>query len=290
MSEPTAIDGSDGPLIVRRIVVWRRLEPGDVRTPGTELAPESPHLEAKILEVGIAQALFDELERLQQKKDEVTSIASGWMTRYEPAGVLFATGGALAVGAWLDYLPFLVLPVAGTLVLLGVALGVMTRALKLKRDKDAEARWKATKERDELAKIERRLTPRWERFATKLREDTGFRADVRVGDIHEADRLVSIDPSRLTHPDTWKPDPKPNDVRYGWMYADGRVVEQRAELEDTDEAASEEGKSAEEDEPRSERDESDDETEGDPREDEDADDEGDDDEEDRAEAKSRRAR
>ncbi|MCZ7677737.1 MAG: hypothetical protein M5U28_02740 [Sandaracinaceae bacterium] len=116
-----------------------------------------------------------------------------------------------------------------------MAAGMATRVLKLKRDREVEARWRATKEREELAKIERRLTPRWERFATKLREESGFRADVRVGDIHEADRLVSIDPARITHPDTWRPDPKPNDVRYGWMYSDGRVVEQRAELEDTDE-------------------------------------------------------
>ncbi len=233
MTKPTAIDGSDGPLVVRRIVAWRRLEPGDVRTPGTEIAPESPHLEAKILEVGIAEALLEELERLEAKRAEVTAAASGWLTRYEPGGVLFATGGALAVGAWLDYLPEYVLPFAGSLVVLGIAVGTMTRAFKLRRDKAAEKSWRATKERDELAKIERRLEGRWERFATRLREETGFRTDVRVGDIHEADRLVSIDPKRIAHPDTWRPDPKPNDVRYGWMYADGRVVEQKAELEDT---------------------------------------------------------
>lgn len=236
MSKPTAIDGSDGPLVVRRVVVWRRLEPGDVRTPGTELAPESPHLEAKVLEVGISRELFEDLERLEKKRGEVTAGASAWVTRYEPAGAVFATGGGLVVGAWLDYLPPFVLPFGAAVTALGVAAGMATRVLKLKRDREVEARWRATKEREELAKIERRLTPRWERFATKLREESGFRADVRVGDIHEADRLVSIDPSRITHPDTWRPDPKPNDVRYGWMYADGRVVEQRAELEDTDES------------------------------------------------------
>ncbi len=242
MSKPTAIDGSNGPLVVRRVVVWRRLEPGDVRTPGTELAPESPHLEAKVLEVGISRALFEDLERLEKTRGEVTSGASAWVTRYEPAGALFATGGGLAVGAWLDYLPPFVLPFGAAVTALGVAAGMATRVLKLKRDREVEARWRATKEREELAKIERRLAPRWERFATKLREESGFRADVRVGDIHEADRLVSIDPARITHPDTWRPDPKPNDVRYGWMYSDGRVVEQRAELEDTDEesAASDE--------------------------------------------------
>ncbi len=86
----------------------------------------------------------------------------------------------------------------------------------------------------DFAAIEKRLTPRWERFAAKLREETGFRADLRVGDVHEAERLVSIDPARITHPDSWRPDPKPAQVRYGWRYADGRVVEKEAELEDTD--------------------------------------------------------
>lgn len=233
MEKPTAIDGSDGPLRVRRIVVWRRLEPGDVRTPDTELAPESEHLEAKIIEVGIAEALFDELSRLSRKRDEVTSIATGWSARYEPAGVLFAIGGSMVVGAWLDYLPGALLPFAGSVAVLGAAIGVWTKTHKQRREREAERRWRDTPEREELAAIEKKLGPRWERFASALREETGFRTDVRVGDIHEADRLVSLDPSRLTYPSTWDADAKPNEVRYGWMYADGRVVEQRAELEDS---------------------------------------------------------
>lgn len=235
MTTPTAIDGSKGALVVRRIVVWRRLEPGDARTPGTELAPESPHLEAKLVEVGIAQELFDDLERLHAKRDEVKVVASRWSRRYEPAGVLFTIGGSMAVGAWLQYLPAFTLPFALSLVLLGVGVGVVTKVLKSKGEREAEQRWRAMPEKNELAAIEARLTPRWERFATKLREDSGFRTDVRVGDIHEADRLVSLDPTRITHPDTWRPDPKPAQVRYGWRYADGRVVEKEAELEDIDE-------------------------------------------------------
>ena len=235
MTTPTAIDGSDGPLVVRRIVVWRRLEPGDARTPGSELAPESPHLEARVVEVGIAKALFDDLERLHAKHDEVMLLASRWSRRYEPAGVLFTIGGSMVVGAWLEYLPAYTLPFAASLVLLGVAVGVVTKVLKSKSEREAEQRWRTMPEKNELAAIEKRLEPRWERFATKLREETGFRADVRVGDIHEADRLVSLDPARVTHPDMWRPDPKPAQVRYGWRYADGRVIEKEAELEDTDE-------------------------------------------------------
>ena len=235
MTPPTAIDGSDGPLVVRRIVVWRRLEPGDARTPGCEIAPESEHLEARVVEVGIARDLFDDLERLQAKHDEVTRLAARWSRRYEPAGVLFTIGGSMVIGAWLEYLPAFTLPFAASLVLLGVAVGVVTKVLKSKSEREAERRWRAMPEKDELAAIEARLTPRWARFAERLREDTGFRADVRVGDIHEADRLVSLDPTRITHPDSWRPDPKPAQVRYGWRYADGRVVEKEAELEDTDE-------------------------------------------------------
>jgi hypothetical protein len=239
MTEPVAIDGSTGPLVARRIVVWRRLEPGDVRTPGTELAPESTHLEAKIIEVGIARSLHDDLARIQAKRDATASRATGLSTRYEPAGVLLTIGGSLAVGAWLDYLPDVVLPVAGSLVVLAFAVGAFTKANKKRREVEADRAWRVTEERGERERIEKRLAPRWERFATKLREDTGFRAEVRVGDIHEADRLVSIDVERITHPDTWTPDPKPNDVRYGWRYADGRIVEQKAELEDTDDVAEE---------------------------------------------------
>ncbi len=237
MTEPTAIDGSDGPLVVRRIVVWRRLEPGDVRTPGSELAPESSHLEAKIIEVGIAGATYDDLKRLWDERDEITAMGSGWMTRYEPAGVLFSIGGSMAVGAWLDYLPLWLLPFAGSIAALGAAVGVFTRAMRSRGQREADRRWRAAKEREELQSLERRLKPRWERYAERLKQDTGFRADVRVGDIHEADRLVSINPARITHPDSWKPDAQPNEVRYGWMYADGRVVEQRAELEDDDRAS-----------------------------------------------------
>jgi hypothetical protein len=239
VDKPTAIDGSDGPLTTRRIVVWRRLEPGDVRTPGTEIAPESPHIEAKIIEVGIATELHEDLARLWKKRDEVTSIATTWTARYEPAGVLFAIGGSGVIATLLDMLPFMMLPLSVSFVVLGATVGVWTRARKRTREREAARRWRATEEREELEKIEKRLVPRWERFAAKLREEEGFRADVRVGDIHEADRLVSIDPALLTHPDTWKPDAEPNEVRYGWMYRDGRVLEQKAELEDNTKADAE---------------------------------------------------
>lgn len=234
MDDPVAIDGSDGPLSTRRVVVWRRLEPGDVRTPGTELTPESPHIEAKIVTVGVAASLRDELERLWAKKLEATAAARGWSTRYEPAGVPFALGGGLAIGAWLDFLPDVVLPFAGSLTTLGAAIGFFTRTRKRAREREAEQRWQKMPEREQLAAIEKTLRPRWERFAERLKDEQGFRTDVRVGDIHEADRLVSLDVDALVNPATWTAEPGENEVRYGWVYADGRVVEQVAELEDTE--------------------------------------------------------
>ena len=107
-------------------------------------------------------------------------------------------------------------------------------------EKAAADAWHQTDERRELEQLRKTLTPRWERFVKRTREDTGFRVDVRVGDVHDADRLVSIDPERITHPDTWRPDEKPNEVRYGWVYRDGRYSEQVAELEDSDAPASDE--------------------------------------------------
>ena len=216
------VDGSDGPLVVRRVVLWRRLEPGDVRTPGTEVSAESPYLEAKVLEVGVSPETLETLERLQAVKDEVHRVRAGWSTRYEPGGALFALGGGLGVGTLLEYLPASMLPVAG-----------FTRARKSRVESAAAERWAQTPERAERDALGRRLRPRWERFVERQREATGFRADVRVGDVHEADRLVSIRAERLTDPATWRPDAAPNQVRYSWVYVDGRAVEQVAELEET---------------------------------------------------------
>lgn len=233
MDDPVAIDGADGPLVVRRLVVWRRLEPGDARTPGTELAPENDHIEAKVVQVGISEESLEEMKRLHAAKVEATAVASGWMTRYEPAGVLFAAGGGMAVGVWLDYLPGLLMPFAGSVAALGVGVGAWTRAMKQRRERAVTERWSKMPEREALSKLERKLEPRWKRFAAKLLEDTGFRVELRVGDVHEAERLLSLDPAKLADPATWEPDPGEDDVRYGWAFADGRVLEQQAELEDT---------------------------------------------------------
>lgn len=234
---PVAIDGSDGPHVVRRVVVWRRLEPGDVRTPGTELSAESPHLEAKVIEVAIAEALHEDLSRLWKKKDAVTAVASRWSTRYEPAGVLFTMGGGGMVGVYLDYLPLDAFWVSVTFAVLGVAVGVYTRANKAKAETEVDKAWSGTHEQKELDKIEKRLGPRWKRFAKKLLESEGFRTDIRVGDIHEAERLVSIDLDRISHPDTWRPDPQEGEVRYGWVFSDGRCAEKIAELEESNGSA-----------------------------------------------------
>ncbi len=228
---PIAIDGSGEPQVVRRLVVWRRLEPGDVRTPGTELSAESPYLEAKVVEVGVSEATLARLEALHEAR-AAAEVSGGWMTRYEPAGVLLTVGGGLSVGALLDYLPDVVLPATGSLAVLGVAVGVLTRARKAKAEAEAQRRWQATDERRELERLEKRLGPRWERFARELREETGFRTEVGVGDIHEADRLVSIERARLCDPASWRPDAREGEVRYSWVFRDGRAVEQIAELEE----------------------------------------------------------
>jgi len=227
-------------MVVRKIVVWRRLEPGDVRTPGTELAPESPHLEAKVVEVGVGERTWADCQRLWNKRDEVTAVTSSWTTRYEPAGVLLTLGGTGAIAVLLDYLPEALRWYFASLAGLGVGVGALTRARRLRVEKAAADAWHQTDERRELEQLRKTLTPRWERFVKRTREDTGFRVDVRVGDVHDADRLVSIDPERITHPDTWRPDEKPNEVRYGWVYRDGRYSEQVAELEDSDAPASDE--------------------------------------------------
>jgi hypothetical protein len=231
---PVVIDASDGPHVVRKVVVWRRLEPGDARTPGTEVSAESPHLEAKVIDVAISKDLHADLKRLWKKRDEVTAIAEAWNTRYEPAGVLFSIGGGGLVGVLLDYLPPEAFWVCTSFTGLGIAVGWYTRATKAKAEADAGKAWFRTDERKQLESIEKRLEPRWKRFAKKLLQNDGFRTEVGVGDIHEADKLVSIDLERISHPDTWKADAEEREVRYGWVFGDGRYAEQVAELEESD--------------------------------------------------------
>ena len=105
---------------------------------------------------------------------------------------------------------------------------------KRKAETEAALLWQKTDERRALEQIDKTLTPRWKRFSQKLLESSGFRTEVRIGDVHEADRLASIELERISHPDTWRPDEKPREVRYGWVFSDGRFVEQVAELEDAD--------------------------------------------------------
>ncbi|MFK7991697.1 MAG: hypothetical protein AB8I08_37115 [Sandaracinaceae bacterium] len=232
---PHAVDGSKGELVVRRLVVWRRLEPGDARTPGTEIAPEHEHIEARVVEVGIAPSLRNDLVRLGRVRDEALEQKSSWTARYEPAGVLFSVGGGIAVGTWLDYLPDVLQPVAASLAVIGACVGLFTRRRRDRVDKATQQRWQKTDEHREASQIEKSLRPRWERFATRLLEETGFRVELRVGDVHEAERLISLDPDALCDPATWLPDQAEDEVRYGWGFADGRVVQQVAILEDNEE-------------------------------------------------------
>lgn len=240
MTSPVRLDASKGPMVVRKIVVWRRLEPGDVRTPGTELAPESPHLEAKVVQIGIGEDTWADCQRLWKRRDEITAVSASWTTRYEPAGALLTLGGTGVVAVLLDYLPDALLWYLASLAGLGVGVGALTRARRARTEKSAAAAWQKTDERRELERLQKILTPRWERFAERTKDDAGFRTDVRVGDVHDAERLVSIDVERITHPDTWRPDEKRDEVRYGWVYRDGRYSEQVAELEDSDVPSSDE--------------------------------------------------
>ncbi|MBZ0121237.1 MAG: hypothetical protein K8H88_29850 [Sandaracinaceae bacterium] len=229
--ETHAIDGSSGPLIERTVVVWRRLEPGDVRTPGTEEAPESPYLEAKLCKVGIARERHADLARLWKIREAVLGKSGNWMTRYEPAGVTFTLGAAFVVGIWLDYLPEQLLTGAGALMLAGVAIGVITRLRKRQHERATAAKWSAREERAELARHEKILREGWERFGKNLKE-AGFRTDVRVGDLDEADRLCSIDTGAIIDPATWEPSKKADQVRYIAVLPGGRAIERVAEVED----------------------------------------------------------
>lgn len=235
MDQPIVLDDSDGPWVERNICAWRRLEPGDLKLPHTELAPENPHLEVWVLSVAIAKERYEEMKAQWAERGRILEAdEKSWTTRYEPAGVIFAAGGGALIGNWLDYLSDSMLPFGISLLVLGVALGVFTRTRRQASVRRAQAAWKKAEVREQLEASETTLREAFDSLSERLREEHGFRTDVRVGDTDEAERLAAIDPDGFADPRNWAPDPDPHQVRYAAIYRNGLVIEREAELEDVE--------------------------------------------------------
>lgn len=224
------VDG-DGPLVRRRIVTWRRLEPGDVRSPGSLEVPESPFLEAKLVEVAVPASVHEDMVRLAKARAKATALTKVPLIDYEPAGVLIAAAGGMAVGAWLEYLRpaswFLI--AAGVLFVVGAIVAAVAKRRRAVVEAEAEARWLSAPERKEHDALARELAQGWLRFAQTLKRESGFHVEIRVAEgSSDPLRLASIDPRPLEgasgfDPEDWLPT-EGGGVRYEALHAGGEIA------------------------------------------------------------------
>lgn len=191
------VDGSSGPLVRRKIVVFRRLEPGDVRTPGSHQLPHSPYLEGKVVDVALSKSFHDDLVRVEAKRAEVLGTGDGSLLhRFDIPGVILAGAGATWIGSYLGYAPESFRPALAVAFGVGVVLALATRVLKARADAAAAERWKTVPERKEHERLGRELAEAWIRFGSQVKsEHPGFHTEVRVGEGGTTpQRLCSIDP------------------------------------------------------------------------------------------------
>lgn len=202
------IDGSSGPLVRRKILVFRRLEPGDVRTPGTHLLPHSPYLEALPVEVAMGKSFHDDMVRVQQKRAETLTAGKSLMQSFDIPGMLIAGAGGGVVGSYLGYMPEHFRPALLGIFGVGVAFGVVTFVLRKRAEEAALQRWKSLPEYKEHERIGRELAEAWVRFTAQVKRESGFHTELRVGEGgSDPQRLCSIDPRGfLAIPPTFDPE------------------------------------------------------------------------------------
>jgi hypothetical protein len=202
------VDGSSGPLVRRKIVVFRRLEPGDVRTPGSHALPHSPYLEGKLVEVAISKSVHDDMIRVQKKRSETLNADRSIFHTFDIPGMILGAAGGGVAGSYLGYMPPQFRPALWVLFAVGVVAGVITRVLRKRAEEAAEARWKAMPEHKEHERLARELAEGWVRFSALVKRETDFHTELRVGEgSTEPQRLCSIDPRGfLAVPPTFDPE------------------------------------------------------------------------------------
>jgi hypothetical protein len=191
------VEGTGEPLVKRKVLVFRRLEPGDVRTPGTHALPHSPYLEAKVLDLALSQSFFDDLVRVEAKRREVLGSGdASLLHRFDIPGMIIAGAGATLVGTTMGYAPVAFRPALLGILAVGVALAFVTRFLKARAEGAAREAWKAMPEAKEDERLGRELAEAWARFSAQVkREHEGFHTELRVGEGSTApQRLCALDP------------------------------------------------------------------------------------------------
>jgi len=229
-------DDSETAWVRRKIVVFRRLEPSDERSPGSLPLEESPYMEGKLVELAVSKNAHDEMTRLAKKRAEALSITTGLFRSYDPAGWLVAGGGGGLFGLWLDYLPRAFLwPLVGVTAV-GVVVGFATKMARGSAEKEAERRWRESPDRKEYDAVAKDLSETWARAQATLKRETGFHTVIRVaeGSVDPL-RLASIDPRPYSadppmfDPDDFLPSEDGGAVRYEHAHATGEVVTQALE-------------------------------------------------------------
>ena len=232
-------DVADTAWVRRKIVVFRRLEPSDVRTEGSHVLEESPYLEARLLELALPKRIHDEMVALDQKRREVKAVATGYFRSYDPAGVLFASGGTGLFGAIFDYLPQLFFYPSIALMVLGVIVGFLTKRASNLGIAEGEKRWNESAHRKAYNEVAKDISEAWIRAANTIRREDGFYTDLRVAE-GSADpvRIASLDPRPYTSeppsfdPDDFLPSVATGDdcpVRYEQVHATGEVITKSVE-------------------------------------------------------------
>jgi len=227
-------DATDSAWVRRKIAVFRRLEPGDVRSEGSHVLEESPYLEARLLELALPTHIHDEMVELEKKRREARAIATGYFRSYDPAGMLFATGGTGLFGVWFDYLPRLFFYPSIVLVVLGILVGFLTKRASRLGIAEGEKRWSESADRKAYNQVAKDVSEAWIRAANTIRREDGFYTDLRVAE-GSADpvRIASLDPRPYTSdppafdPDDFLPSVATGDdcpVRYEQVHATGEVI------------------------------------------------------------------
>lgn len=226
---PYRLIEGQGPFVRRRIVTFRRLEPGDVRTEDALPVPESPFLEARLFDIEVPAATHERMKRLAEAKSRALDIPHSMLLEYQPAGMMIAAAGGMAIGVMLDYLrpERVFFGAAGWIGALGLVTAFLTKRRRLSAEAAAKARWTLAEERAEYEALARELAARWQEFVQKLRKETGFYVDIRVAEgSRDPMRLASIDPRPLENggfdPEDFLPT-EGGGVRYEAVHAAGIV-------------------------------------------------------------------
>ncbi len=227
---PYRIIEGDAPFIRRRIVTFRRIEPGDLRTEGSVEVPESPFIEAKLVDIEVPESIHEKMKRLADAKAKALEIPRSPLLEYEPAGIMISAAGGIAVGVWLEYLmpqrEFLL--IAACLGVVGVLFALMTKRRRLAAEAAARARWDLAHEKDEYEAMAHEVTEKWRHFAQELRSDTGFHVEIRIAEgSRNPMRLASIDPRPMEGTAGFDPEDflptEGGGVRYEAVHAAGVV-------------------------------------------------------------------